>query len=104
MGSLFLFVGNSCTRELFVDEPDLKLVPAKNVAHQQVIGAVVTVRDGGVGGFAGFADDEFVGLQQTEQLNGVVFTAPGRTGNARGFSDIGSHGDGHSAEGLNALG
>jgi hypothetical protein len=27
-GSLVVFVGNTCARELFGDKPDLKLVPA----------------------------------------------------------------------------
>ena len=103
MGSLFIFVGNSCTGELLVDEPDLQLVQTQNVAHQQVIGSVVAVGDCGVGRLTGFGDDEFVSLQQTEQLDGVLFTAAGRAGNARGFGNIGSHGDGDSAEGLNAF-
>src|ERR1017187_4765466 len=38
-GSLFLFVGNTCTRDLFGYKPDLKLVRSKNIADQQVIGS-----------------------------------------------------------------
>src|ERR1039457_5569966 len=103
-GSLFLFIGNTCTRDLFVHKPDLQLVQTKNVADQQVIGSVVAASRCGSGRLAGCPNDEFVGLHQTEQLNGNVFTAPRRAGNARSFGNIVRHGDGNSAEGLNAFG
>jgi hypothetical protein len=52
----------------------------------------------------GFLDDEFMRLQQTEHLHDNVFTAPRWAFNARCFGNIGSHGDGDSAEHLNAFG
>src|ERR1039458_5030263 len=103
-GSLFLFIGNTCTRDLFVHKPDLQLVQTKNVADQQVIGPIVSARRRGSGCLARCPNDEFVRLYQTEQLNGNIFTGPRRAGNARRFGNIVRHGDGNSAEGLNAFG
>src|ERR1039458_5845921 len=41
MRSFFIFVGNTCTHNVFGNKPDLQLVPAKHVADQQVIGSIV---------------------------------------------------------------
>jgi len=61
-------------------KPDLKLVRTKNIANQQIVGPIVAARPSGSGRLAGSIDDEFVSLQQTEQLNGHVFAATGAGG------------------------
>ena len=102
--SLFIFVRDTGACDVFGYKPDLKLIHPENFADQQVVGSIVATRRRGPGRLAGRIDDDFVGLQQSEDLNGSVFTAPGRAGDARGLGHIVGHGDGHSAEGLNALG
>jgi hypothetical protein len=104
MRSFFVFVGDSCTYKVFGYEPDLKLVHAKNIANQQVISPIVATGRRGTSRLAGCTDDQFVSLHQTEQLHGNIFTAPRRAGNARCLGNVVSHGDGNSAQRLNALG
>ena len=50
------------------EEPDLQLVAANDVAHQQIVGPIVAIRRCPVGCVVAFTDDEFVSLQQAEQL------------------------------------
>jgi tRNA isopentenyl-2-thiomethyl-A-37 hydroxylase MiaE len=63
---LYVFIGDTCTRELFGHKPDLQLIPPQNVADQQIVGSIVAARRCGMGRFAGFIDDELVSLQQAE--------------------------------------
>jgi hypothetical protein len=104
MRRLFVFVGQASARELFGHEPDLKLVPAQDVADQQIIGPIIAVRRCGMGRPAALIDDEFVSLQQAEQLNGGVLAPAGRASYARCLGNVVRHGDSDSAKGLNAFG
>jgi hypothetical protein len=101
--SRFVLVDDTGTRQMFGYKPDLKLVPAKDGANQQVIGSVVAARRRGTSRLAAFVDDEFVRLQQTKQLNGRVFASSRHASDARCLGNIVSHGDGHSTERLNAF-
>ena len=49
-GCLYIFVGDTGTRQLLVQKPDLKLVQTKNIANQQVIGSIVAALHGGSAG------------------------------------------------------
>ena len=51
-GSLFVFVSDPCTGELFGHKPDLQFVPAQDVADQQVVGSIVAIRRRGMRGLA----------------------------------------------------
>jgi len=61
-GSLSVFVGQTQARELLEDKPNLKFVPASDVADQQGIGSIVAARRCGMGRVAGFSADELVSL------------------------------------------
>ena len=88
---------------LLRDEPDLELVRAEHVTNQQVIGSVVAALGRSAGRFARFTNNQFVGLQQAEQLDGGALPATRRTGNEGDFGHIRRHGDSYAAERLNAL-
>src|ERR1022692_46668 len=102
-GSLFILVGNTCARYVFGYKPDLKLVHTKHIANQQVVGSIAALVPSGWSRLVGRLDDEFVSLKQAEYLNGNVFPASGRAGDAGCLGNVGSHGDRNSAEGLNAF-
>src|SRR2546428_4673972 len=61
--------------EMLGDEPDLQLVRSEDVAHQQVVGAVVAVVRRFLDGLAHFFDDDLVSLEQAGQHGGGLLDA-----------------------------
>ena len=85
-------------------EPDLQLIAANHVAHQQIVGSVVA----DFGSFprhrARFFQDEFVRFEEPRNLHGHFFPAARRARNDRRLRDIRRHGDADAAEELNPFG
>ena len=63
------------------DKPDLGLVGANHIAHQQVVRAVVALVSGKPGHFAGLDQQDFVCLQQSRDLHGHFLATLGKPGN-----------------------
>ena len=61
-GSFFIFVGDTCTCDVFGHKPDLKLIHPENFADQQVVGSIVATCRRGPGRLAGCIDNQLVSL------------------------------------------
>src|SRR5579862_9172395 len=90
--------------KMLADEPDLQFVGSKNVAHDHIIGTSIVQFIGTFGQLPAMPQDDLVGIEQARNLHRHLFPAPGRTLDARGFSHVGSHGNGDSTEKLYTLG
>jgi hypothetical protein len=104
-GSLFVIVGYTCTRELFGHEPDLQFVPAQDVANQQVIGSIVAAR--AAAAWAASRASAMMSSCACNKRNNCMVASSrprGTRATRRCLGNIVSHGDGDSAEGLNAFG
>ncbi len=89
--------------KVFGDKPNLKLVGADDFAHEEVVCAVVAGFGGLLGHRASFLQKNFVGFEETRDLDRNFFAATRRAGNDAGFSDVCGHGEAYAAEKLDAL-
>jgi len=85
------------------EEPDLCLVDTDDVAHNQIVGSVITALGRHPGYDATFPQDNLVRLQQPRNLCPCLFTASRRAGNQRRLRDVGAHREAHAAQRLDAL-
>src|SRR5437868_3468272 len=86
---------------MLAEKPDLQFVGAQNFADDEIVGSIVAQFHGTAGEFAGIANDNLVGIEQTRKLYRHFFPAARWTLNLRGFRHVRRHGKAHSAEQLN---
>src|ERR1700722_15026751 len=89
---------------MVADEPGLELVGAKDVAHCQIVGAVVSSLVGGFGDVVALLHDDLVGFEEAGDLYRNLLAATGRSGDLCDFGAITAHGDGDASEKLDAFG
>jgi hypothetical protein len=70
------------------EEPDLQLVAAQYVAHEQVVGAVVAVGCGGGDRVAHATDGPLVGFEEPRQHRRHLLGSVRRPGDRRHFGDV----------------
>jgi hypothetical protein len=85
------------------EEPYLQFVSANHLAHQQIVGAVVSCVRRLLGYGAGFLQDNFVSFQQAGDLHRSFFPAARWTRNESSLRDVGRHGDADAAQKLDAF-
>ena len=84
-------------------EPDLELIAAQNVAHEQVVRAPILGRLRAADGVADSCDDGFVRVVQPVDHGGNVFGAIRRPLDRRQLGRVARVADGHAAQRLNPL-
>src|SRR5437588_5395348 len=88
---------------MLAEKPDLKFIPAQNIAHDEVIRAIVANRRGAARKRTALPDDDLMRVQQARKLHRHFFSATGRALDFSRFRYVGCHGDAHAAEKLNAF-
>ena len=89
---------------MVADEPGLEFVGAEDIAHREIIGAVVSDLVGGFGDLVALLHDDLVGFEEARDLDRDLFAAARRSGDLGDFGCIAAHGDGDAAEQLDAFG
>src|SRR5437588_6142691 len=83
---------------MLAEKPDLKFIPAQNIAHDEVIRAIVANRRGAARKRTALPDDDLMRVQQARKLHRHFFSATGRGLDFSRFRYVGCHGDAHAAE------
>src|SRR5438445_329803 len=89
--------------QVFGDEPHLEFVRPQHVAHQQVVGPVVSALSGLPDPLADLLDDDLVSFQETAQHRGDLLHAVRRSRDGGDLRHVARIRDGHAAEGLHPL-
>jgi hypothetical protein len=90
--------------QMFAEEPDLKLVGAKDLTDDQVIRPIVANFGSAAPKRSSQADDDSVGIEQSRQLNRDLFPSPWRPFDPGGLRHIRRHRQAYSPEQLNTFG
>src|SRR5262249_57233704 len=89
---------------MLTQEPDLKLIGAEHLTHNQIVGAIVAEVSSTPTQCPGIANNNLVGINQSRQLNGDLLAATRRPFDLCSLSHVGSHGQAYAAEEVNPLG
>src|SRR5207249_5310173 len=86
--------------EIVGNEPDLQLVRPNDVAHEEVVGAVIARLRRLPRHRPRLLQDDFMGMKQSGDLRGNLLTLSRRSRDQRHLRHIMSHGDAHAAQRL----
>src|ERR1700740_2773223 len=92
-----------CIDHVFGDEPHLEFVPPDDIAHDQIVRAVVSSLGRATRHGARPLEHDLVCMDQARDLDWNSLAPPGRPWNQRRLCDVVRHRNAHPAEQLNAL-
>src|ERR1700730_5359617 len=99
LASAWLFRTNQRNLDqVLAQEPDLQFVGAENIAHDQVVGAIVAQIGGAASQLPAVANNSLMSIQEPGDLHWHLFPAARRTFDACGLGDVGGHGQRNSTQ------